>query len=142
MIPDTAGARGTIRALTPGDRKPVQDLVAEVARHTARAWGCEAEVTLVPGEPVLENDPGLARRTGPWLERLGLRRGTPLRSLGSDDFAFYGQVVPSLMLFVGVPGGAPGEPGLHHPEFLPDDDAVRRTALALLAGYLGALEPG
>jgi hypothetical protein len=44
------------------------------------------------------------------------------------------------MMFVGVTGGEPGEPGLHHPAFLPDDDAVRRTAYGMLAGYLGAVE--
>jgi hypothetical protein len=29
-----------------------------------------------------------------------------------------------LMMFVGVGPGSPGAPGLHHPSFLPPDDAV------------------
>jgi amidohydrolase len=140
VIPDVAEARGIIRVLVPRDRKPVQDLVTDVARHTARAWGCEAEVVIHPGEPVLENHPDLVRHTDPWLQRLNLGVGDALRSFGADDFAFYGQAVPSLMMFVGVTGGEPGEPGLHHPSFLPDDDAVRRTAYGMLAGYLGAID--
>jgi metal-dependent amidase/aminoacylase/carboxypeptidase family protein len=114
--------------------------VIEVARHTAQAWGCEAAVTIDHGEPVLENHPELVRHTDPWLQRLDLRVADALRSFGADDFAFYGQAVPSLMMFVGVAGGAPGEPGLHHPQFIPDDGAVRRTACTMLAGYLGGLE--
>jgi amidohydrolase len=52
----------------------------------------------------------------------------------ADDFAFYGGVTPSLMLFVGT-GGQPGS-GLHTATFLPSDRAVADVADALLAGYL------
>jgi hypothetical protein len=83
VIPDVAEARGIIRVLVPRDRKPVQDLVTDVARHTARAWGCEAEVVIHPGEPVLENHPDLVRHTDPWLQRLNLGVGDALRSFGA-----------------------------------------------------------
>ncbi|MFC7108334.1 hypothetical protein ACFQQB_52745 [Nonomuraea rubra] len=57
-----------------------------------------------------------------------------LRSCGADDFARYGDVAASLMMFVGVDT----ESGLHSPAFLPGDAAVGAVAEALLAGYLAA----
>ena len=61
-----------------------------------------------------------------------------MRSCGSDDFAFYNGTFPSLMCFVGV-GDSP-VPGLHHPDFLPPDEAIFDVARVMLAGYLGACD--
>jgi metal-dependent amidase/aminoacylase/carboxypeptidase family protein len=61
-----------------------------------------------------------------------------MRSCGSDDFGFYGKTSPTLMTFVGIKD-APGAPNvpLHHPRFLPPNEAVgavaRAQALALAA---------
>jgi hypothetical protein len=66
---------------------------------------------------------------------------TTFRSCGADDFSHYGDVLPSLMLFVGTTpaGSTPGEgPGLHHPEFSPDDAMVGEVARALLAAVAAA----
>ena len=62
-----------------------------------------------------------------------------LRSCGSDDFAYYCTRYPSLMMFAGV--GQPGMPdasGLHHPAFLPGEEAVEDVARVMLAGYMAA----
>jgi len=53
----------------------------------------------------------------------------------ADDFSYYAARAPSLMLFV----GAGGRVSLHHPQFLPSDDAVGQVARVMLAGYLAAL---
>ena len=36
------------------------------------------------------------------------------------------------MVFVGVGSGGPGEPGLHHPDFLPSEETVGEVARAML----------
>jgi amidohydrolase len=98
--------------------------------------------------PVLGNDAELARATVPWLQRSGVTVDDSFRSFGSDDFSHFSADQRSLMLFLGVDGGEPGEdgrrPGLHSPRFLPDDDVVAQVADAMLAGYLagaGLLAP-
>lgn len=105
-----------------------------MASGVALAHGCTADVIIDRGEPVLDNDPGLAALTAALLTRLGATVTEPLRTCGADDFAFYGRVAPSLMLFVGT-GGQPGS-GLHTATFLPGDRAVADVADALLAGDL------
>ncbi|GAA4796803.1 amidohydrolase [Actinomycetospora chlora] len=149
IVPETATARGTVRALD-ADRDELLAAVRDVVENTARAYGCEATLTVVPNEPAVVNDEALARtvaralgarRSGDRSDATGLVLDTTFRSCGADDFSHYGDVLPSLMLFVGTTpaGSTPGEgPGLHHPEFSPDDAMVGEVARALLAAVAAA----
>ncbi|MFC5139415.1 M20 family metallopeptidase [Actinomycetospora rhizophila] len=155
VVPETATARGTVRALD-ADRDELLAALREVVEGTARAYGCTATLTVVPNEPAVVNDEALARTVA---RALGSRRSTDagaddggagigglvldttFRSCGADDFSHYGEVLPSLMLFVGTAaaGTTPGAgPGLHHPEFSPDDAMVGEVARALLAAAIAA----
>ena len=92
--------------------------------------------TFVRGGPALVNHPELSQRADALLTGLEIPvAAVPFRSCGSDDFSEYGQVVPSLMSFIGV--GSEGGVGLHHPKFLPGRSALRLSAETLGAG--GAL---
>ncbi len=141
VLPAYAHLRATMRTTDPEDRDRLEHAVHEAAEHIAAAFGVRAEVTLVEGEPALVNDVELADRTEEWLTRIGVHHTEPMRSLGADDFAYYLEVVPSIMLFVGVesPGAHP-EPALHDARFLPADEHVGTVARAFLAGYLAAAE--
>ncbi|MEP7023652.1 MAG: M20 family metallopeptidase [Actinomycetota bacterium] len=137
-IPRSAELTGTLRAFDEADRRQLHSALQETAELTARGYGCVATVTVGLGEPVLRNDGRLAAAAGPWLATLGLDPAGDMRSCGSDDFAFYNEGFPALMSFVGT--GEATVPGLHHPEFLPPDDAIFDVARAMLAGYLGACD--
>jgi amidohydrolase len=136
VIPGTATARGSLRALDEADRPAIHTALHEIVDHICRAHGCRGIVTIEDGEPALVNDAALAAACWPWLRAAGFAVDTSLRSCGADDFAYYARSVPSLMLFV----GAGGPFALHHPRFLPDDAAVGQVASAMLAGYLAALD--
>ncbi|HEY1641877.1 MAG TPA: M20 family metallopeptidase [Streptosporangiaceae bacterium] len=137
-IPEKAVLEGTLRAFDEADRAQLHDTVRQTAALTAQAYGCSADVSIGLGEPVLRNDAALAAATAPWLARLGLDPAGDMRSCGSDDFAFYNGAFPSLMCFVGV-GDRP-VPGLHHPGFLPPDEAIFDVARVMLGAYLGACD--
>ena len=109
----------------------------ELVDGVGRTTGCRAEVEIELGEPLLVNDDVLARRAGALLGRSGLNGAVELRSCGADDFAFYAEKLPSLMMFVGT-GSAAG--ALHSAQFLPSEQIVDDTAIALLAGVLAAAE--
>jgi len=134
VIPPTAMASGTIRTLAGGDREFLRAAVAQTVADTCRASGCEGAVAITRGEPMLVNDPGLTAACQPLLRAAGFSVDTEFRSCGADDFSYYSAVVPTLMLFAG--SGTPVS--LHHPRFLPSDDAVGQVATAMLAGYLAA----
>jgi amidohydrolase len=136
VIPGTATARGSLRALDEADLPAIHTALREIVDHTCRAHRCRGIVTIQEGEPALVNDEALAAASWPWLRAAGFAVDTSFRSCGADDFAYYARSVPSLMLFVGVGGPF----ALHHPRFLPDDAAVGQVASAMLAGYLAALD--
>lgn len=136
VIPATARASGTIRTLAGGDREFLRAAVVQTVADTCRAYGCEGAVALTRGEPMLVNDPGLTAACEPRLRAAGFSVDTEFRSCGADDFSYYSAVVPTVMLFVG--SGTPVS--LHHPRFLPADDAVGQVATVMLAGYLAAVD--
>lgn len=141
VLPDQARILATMRTTDAQDRSDVQDQVRLLASSQAEAFGLTSTVTITAGEPVLYNHPALVERMDDWLVRSGIDVTEPMRSLGADDFSFFGEVVPAVMSFVGVTvAGHDEAPELHHPRFLPDDDAILDVATALVAAYLAGAE--
>ncbi len=135
VIPGSATARGSLRALDPAARPVLRQALREIVEHTCRAHGCRGIVTIDEGEPALVNSEQLAEASWPLLREAGFAVDTSFRSCGADDFSYYSRLAPILMLFV----GAGGTVTLHHPRFLPSDGAVGQVASVMLAGYLAAL---
>ncbi len=139
VIPERARARASLRAHRPEDRLALREMVEEVVVGIASAHGCRGSVTLVPGEPALENDPGIVELARELLPGAELHPAHQWRSCGSDDFAFFGALSPIAMAFVGLDGaeGFQVRP-LHHPELLPPDGAVGAVARTQAVLYLAA----
>lgn len=138
VVPSAVRMNGILRTFDEHDRIRLHGAIEEATRAVTDVHGCDAEVEMTLGAPVLRNDDGLAASAAGWLERVGFGSSSPLRSCGADDFSYYGTLVPSLMVFVGVGSDDGDGPGLHHPDFLPPDDAVADVARAMLASYLAA----
>jgi amidohydrolase len=139
VIPPRARASLTLRTYVPADRETLRAAIRELVESTARAHGCRGSIELTEGEPVLDNDPQISSRAEALALQAGFAVAPPWRSCGSDDFAFFGQVAPSAMAFAGL-AGAPGFAGhpLHHPEFLPPDEAVGAVARGQAVLFLAA----
>jgi amidohydrolase len=140
VIPARARARASLRAHRPEDRLALRQMVEEVVGGIAAACGCRGRVELIAGEPALENDPGIVAAARALIASAGLAAANEWRSCGSDDFAFFGELAPLAMGFVGL-DGAPGfevRP-LHHPELLPPDVAVGAVARVQAILYVAAV---
>jgi len=139
VIPGAAEAGGTLRVLDPEDREPLRKMASEIVKHTARAHNCTARVEVTEGEPATVNDPALAEAARSLLPEADFELAPAMRSCGSDDFGFYGLTSPTLMMFVGLKG-APGTPNvpLHHPRFLPTEEAVGAVARAKAVAFAAA----
>ena len=118
---------------------PLREMAREIVEYTARAHGCVARVEVTEGEPATVNDGRLAEAARSLLSEAGFGLAPAMRSCGSDDFGFYGLLAPTLMLFVGL-ADAPGAPDvpLHHPRFLPPEDAVFAVARAQAVAFVAA----
>lgn len=147
IIPDTVEMIGTVRTFRPEIRDDVLERIRTTAAHAAAAAGATAEVTLegTPNAATI-NDPALTRRMLPALERAapGKVRAVGLVTV-SEDFAYYGQVVPSMFFFVGV---TPPDrklietPENHSPRFYVDEAALVTGLNAMLSVATDYLEHG
>jgi amidohydrolase len=139
VIPGVGEAGGTLRALDPADRQPLRRMAREIVENTARAHGCVARIDVTEGEPATVNDPALAEAARSLLPEAGFQPAPAMRSCGSDDFGFYGRTSPTLMLFVGLKNGSGTQNvPLHHPRFLPSNEAVRAVARAQAVAFTAA----
>ncbi|QBE50342.1 M20 metallopeptidase family protein [Leucobacter triazinivorans] len=129
VIPSEARARGSMRTMHPRDRAFLHTEIPRVASEVAAAHGCSAEVEIISGEPVLYNHPEMSRSLMRALEGRAVRVVEPMRSCGADDFSYYTERLPGVMMFVGV-ARSEHEPALHTSAFLPGDEAVSDIAMA------------
>ncbi|MFD0476991.1 peptidase dimerization domain-containing protein [Nonomuraea thailandensis] len=81
-VPGEAVARGTLRTMSQEWRGRLHRRFKQVAEDTARAYGCNAVVEILPGEPVLINDRPLAARTGSGCGSSGGRSTTSCARAG------------------------------------------------------------
>jgi amidohydrolase len=137
VVPAAVTMTGILRTFDERERVRLHAAMERTAVSIGEVHGCDATVEVSLGAPVLDNDRDLAETAAAWIDQSGLAHAPPLRSCGADDFSYYCPLVPSLMVFVGVGSGLGEEPGLHHPDFLPPEEAVGDVARAMLAAYLG-----
>jgi len=124
IIPDSVVMTGTIRMFDPAMQQDIQARIRRTVTDLASAWGATATVTIVPGTPVLVNDPALTARMQPTLERYAKRAFADIPWTPSEDFALYGRKAPSLFVFLGVtPDSIKVEDAAsnHSPKFFADE---------------------
>ena len=128
VIADTATLEGTIRAYDEETRAFLKMRISEIAQSTASAFRASATVTFGSGCPPMFNHKDLTEKAvdilKPLLGESGVingaqfaAQGRPVRSGGSEDFAYISQKIPSMMLALaaGTPDEGHTHP-LHHPK--------------------------
>lgn len=148
VIADHATLRGTMRSLSPHHREQLGNLLREVAEHTARAHGVEAQVTITEGFPVTICD-GRAVALGEAVTRSTLGehawRDLPAPIMGAEDFAYVLEKVPGAMFFLGV--AREGDDwrqccAIHSPRMHVDETALPSGTAVLAGCALRFLERG
>jgi amidohydrolase len=148
IIPDHAHMRGTIRTLSAERRIGVRAALTEVAELTARAHGCEAEVTITEGFPVTLNDPRAVSLAEAVATDMGGDAGWQRLShslMGAEDFSYVLEKVPGAMLFLGVAqDGSDWKSccGIHSSRMMVDEAAMPKGSAFLAACALRFLERG
>jgi amidohydrolase len=137
VIADEVSLSGTLRAHEPALREALIDRVHRIVAGIAQAYSVRAEVHVVGGYPPVINDPELAQRFARCVEeRSTLRVSHPPATMGGEDFAYFAQRVPGLLIRLGVRSESSGaiHPG-HSPLFRIDEAALPFgvTALVLFA---------
>jgi amidohydrolase len=137
IIPDKVDMRGTLRTFDKGMRADIIKRIEQTATNIAASSGAQAKVSFSPGNnPVVMNNPDLTRKVLPSLQRVAGKDRVVLLPLitGSEDFAYYADLIPSVFFYVGVtpPGqDANTAPSNHSPQFYIDEPGLAFATRAL-----------
>ena len=151
IIPDSVELIGTVRTFDAKQKQQVYDAMKRVIENTAAATGASATFEFEEyHNPVTYNDPALTARVLPSLR--GVVGAENVREIplitGAEDFAYYGQKVPSFFFMVGItPKGTNviNAPANHSPLFYLDETAIPialRAMTTLAVDYLTAAVDG
>ncbi|HET8768051.1 MAG TPA: M20 family metallopeptidase [Pedococcus sp.] len=137
IIPDDAVFEATVRSLSPESRAEVSRRIEQLATGIAAAHELTAEVTHLPGYPVTVNDEAeYAFAKDTIVDLFGEDRYTHQRDpeMGSEDFSFVGELVPSAYVNLSACPAEDHEsaPDNHSPR-ADFDDSVVPDGAALLA---------
>ncbi len=146
IIPESVEMVGTFRTFDPAVRTQIIDSIKRTAEGVAAAQGATVEFEL--GEdpnPVVVNDPALTARAVASLQRVAGRDKVTVMPFvtGSEDYAYYGSVVPAFFYFVGVtpPGqNAATAPSNHSPQFFVDEGSLPVALKTLLGATVDFLQ--
>ncbi|HEY1009213.1 MAG: amidohydrolase [Daejeonella sp.] len=138
IIPEQAEMMGTIRYLSDGDYKMMEERIKTIATKTAEAAGATAEVKIPFSThyPVTFNNLALTDKMLPSLQRTAGADNVKLIPpiTGAEDFSFFQEKVPGLFFFLGgMPKGKdPKTATSHHtPDFFIDESAFKLGVKAL-----------
>lgn len=138
VIPEQAMLHGTMRALTPGVRAAVKDMIHRVADGVASAHGAEATVEITGGYPPTVNDPAVVEEVLALAEGIApaaVRVQAPI--MGAEDWSYVLEEVPGAMAFLGAcpPDLDPATAPANHSNRVRFDESAMAVGAALYAGF-------
>jgi amidohydrolase len=136
VLADKVVLKGTIRSGANETRQRAHQRVESIAKGIAAAHGGSAEVSIVKGEPPVQNDPEMVQLVREaFADLYGAESFASLPGwTAADDFGFYSEVKPSVYFRLGVRNETQGSVyPLHHPKFRIDEDAMSLGASTLVA---------
>ena len=140
VIPNDAFMSGTIRTLKNETRAMVKTRMEAIVSSVATAFGAEAAVEWGAGCPVLLQNEALHREADCYLRTLdGIQflnqdevGQSASVSMGSEDFAYVSNEVPSV--FLSIPAGRP-EDGYIYPQHHPKARFLDEAMISAAAAY-------
>ncbi|MEM9185034.1 MAG: amidohydrolase [Planctomycetota bacterium] len=144
VIPESVTLRGTVRTLDAAVRRRTLDHIRHLCAGVSEITGTRIDVDFEVSIPSVDNDAALTRLVrSEAADLLGEAavESLPRPSMGSEDFAVYGERAPLAMFRLGCSAEPPG-PGLHTPEFDIDERCLavgaKLLARAVVAASLAA----
>ncbi len=142
IIPGVA-LEGTVRTYSADARATVERRMREILAGITQAAGGTGELDYKKNAPATINDPALAEKVRPLLERtLGAEHVKVVDpTMGGEDFSYFANATPGFYYLLGVlkPGTHSG--AWHTPDYRADDSAIPvgvRAMSRLLVDYLSS----
>jgi amidohydrolase len=135
VIPSRVEIAGTFRTFNEEWRAEAHEKINLLAKRIASSFGAECDVNIVKGYPYMQNNEEVTRHAKAFAtDYLGEENIIDMDiRMTADDFAFFSQQYPATYYRLGIkPKHAQKETGLHTPDFMPDEEALK-TGAGLMA---------
>jgi amidohydrolase len=135
IIADRVVMTGTFRTQNATIRKELEGRARRIVEHTAAAYGATGRLDVLWGYPAVVNDAELARTFRAYMaEHSDVPVLSPAPTMGGEDFAYFAERAPGLLIRHGIRNVAKGSvhPG-HSPQFRLDEDALGYGIATLVA---------
>ncbi len=135
-IPDEVLIKGAIRALSEETREFLHRRLREITDNVCKTFGGNSEIKINKGIPVSYNDEQVSKVIeDSIIKNLGEDSYiyNPNPSMGSEDFAYYGKIIPGAMYRIGTGFRDQKNPPLHSSGLLINEDAIETGILSMAA---------
>jgi amidohydrolase len=135
VIADRVALTGTVRTQDPQIRAGVEARLQRIIDGVAAAYGASATLEMIYGYPPVVNDATLAVSFARYIGATSTIAVTaPPPTMGGEDFAYFAQRVPGLMVRLGIANEAVGAIHVvHSPQFRLDEGAIPVGVATLVA---------
>jgi amidohydrolase len=135
IIADRVFMTGTFRTQDAQIRGEIEGRAKRIVENVAAAYGAKATLEVIWGYPAVQNDAQLASTFRAYLAtETALRVTSPAPTMGAEDFAYFAERAPGLLIRHGIRSEAAGSvhPG-HSALFRVDEDALSYGIATLVA---------
>lgn len=136
VIADRVTMSGTFRTQDPAVRAALPGRARRIVEGTAAAYGARGSLETIFGYPAVVNDAALAARVRAYAEARhpALRIVVPPPTMGGEDFAYFAERAPGLLMRLGIRNELIGSVHAgHSPQFKLDEAALGCGVEALVA---------
>lgn len=142
VIPDTARLKGSVRTFSAALRDKIEARIYEISAGIGVTFQAKVDVIYTRGCPEVKTDSGLNQQMRTSIANtfgagsyIGITQLVPGgRLMGSEDFAFVSQAVPSTSVFLNAGNTEEGYGYLvHHPKTMFSDEVLYKGAAAYAA---------
>ena len=143
VIADRVHMTGTLRTHDTAVREAAESKLRRIVDGVAAAYGAHAELQMLYGYPPVVNDAVLAQNFKAYARDVaGIPAESPPPTMGGEDFAYFAQRVPGVMVRLGIYNEDVGSiHSGHSSQFRLDEDAIP-TGIATLVAFARGVGDG
>ena len=133
VIPSEVQMSGTIRTFNEEWRYELHKLLERLCSQISAAHGAACEVNILKGYPFLHNSPEITKKARNYAEVLLGKNNvvTMDQRMTAEDFAYFGQQLPSCFFRLGTRKKGKAVTPVHTPEFDLDENALFTGSICL-----------
>ena len=143
IIADEVKMTGTLRAHDPEIRDGLETRLRRILGGVADAYGVSVEVNVHYGYPPVVNNVALAENFALYMKthsQLQVERPAP--TMGAEDFAYYAQRVPGLLVRLGIRNEKAGSTHSGHSALFRIDEKALPVGVQTLVAFATAVGAG